>query len=460
MSGKYLVNESTSLITALSTNLKQAQIVIVSLEKGTSQLVSSLQSGDLKGKTYGAARDYVLEVLVPLTKKASDGIEDGFSDLNTYKYEDSQIAHYGNIDVDKLKNERNIKEASKRKVTGQREMLQALPLSALAVATPFAYDTAVKNMFAFEATMNDSIKKIDEKLMAYETFEANTNHLFGDTEATFDALEHALEALENIKISGAGNSLILTMPSNINNLVKKTTESKLISGNNTSIEQKYSDDPEALKNIQNLSSTMGISLEEAEKLYLQFQKLGKDQEEINRIHQMTEEVKLRSGHTDITFEDWMTYYFNVFLIGASFGEAYGYAKALGWGKEFLNWWEAKGTTKPVEKPVQTPKPKLNFEGTPHIHQGKQDKHVENSLNYKQQVSNGKHPSILTADPEQLLHDFAGKGHIDSPTKETVNFGKPIGKFYDVKTGKYEITNRGTIHYDKNGGAHIVPSRPY
>ena len=33
-----------------------------------------------------------------------------------------------------------------------------------------------------------------------------------------------------------------------------------------------------------------------------------------------------------------------------------------------------------------------------IHKGRQDKHIVGTNNYKQQIANGKHPSILTENP--------------------------------------------------------------
>ncbi len=94
-----------------------------------------------------------------------------------------------------------------------------------------------------------------------------------------------------------------------------------------------------------------------------------------------------------------------------------------------------------------------------IHQGKQDKHIEGSNNYNQQVQNGKNPSILTENPNDLLREGIGKGNNHGSVKETVDYGRVIGKFYYPKTGKYYDTSRATIHYDSNGKAHIVPSMP-
>ncbi len=95
-----------------------------------------------------------------------------------------------------------------------------------------------------------------------------------------------------------------------------------------------------------------------------------------------------------------------------------------------------------------------------IHQGKQDKHIEGSNNYNQQVQNGKNPSILTEDPNKLLREGVNKGYVpQGSTKRVVDYGKTIGKYYDEKSGKYYDTTRATIHFDKNGNAHIVPAKP-
>lgn len=39
-------------------------------------------------------------------------------------------------------------------------------------------------------------------------------------------------------------------------------------------------------------------------------------------------------------------------------------------------------------------------GNSQIHQDRQDKHIEGTKNYNQQIANGKNPSILTENPHQ------------------------------------------------------------
>ncbi|MEY8457534.1 T7SS effector LXG polymorphic toxin [Lactococcus ileimucosae] len=234
MGAKYIVSESSSLMRAMETNLRQSQRVTDTLKRATRQLTSSLQSGDLKGKAYGSAKNYVLNVLNPLMNKASEGISDGLADLATYKYEDSQIAHYGNIDVAQLQAEKQTKEEARRRVVSQRESLQTFPLSMLATLSPVAYSGAIFAMNTFEHQMTDSIKDIDEKLLAFESFESNTNALFQDTNAVFEALQRAVNALNSIKISGSGSGLSLSMPSGMGGLVSKMTNSKLGAGDKDS----------------------------------------------------------------------------------------------------------------------------------------------------------------------------------------------------------------------------------
>ncbi|WP_396278801.1 polymorphic toxin type 50 domain-containing protein, partial [Bacillus paralicheniformis] len=60
--------------------------------------------------------------------------------------------------------------------------------------------------------------------------------------------------------------------------------------------------------------------------------------------------------------------------------------------------------------------------------------------------------------QELLDKYADTGDFPRKEREVVDFGHKIGKAYDMKTGKYIVTTRGTIHYSKDG-AHIVPIKP-
>jgi filamentous hemagglutinin len=101
-----------------------------------------------------------------------------------------------------------------------------------------------------------------------------------------------------------------------------------------------------------------------------------------------------------------------------------------------------------------------------IHEDKQGKHIVGHRNYQLQTSSDLQPSILKhQDPEKLLREHAGKGSSNKSFKhgdgykEVVDFKEYIGECFDAEAKQYVPTTRGTIHYDKIGGAHIVPTRP-
>ncbi|MDU0073256.1 T7SS effector LXG polymorphic toxin [Bacillus sp. FSL M8-0052] len=123
----------------------------------------------------------------------------------------------------------------------------------------------------------------------------------------------------------------------------------------------------------------------------------------------------------------------------------------------------KGSKTPSYGKQSIPKgPYREVNGFPaKVKPGAQEKHIPGTPNYKQEVANGKKKSIFYGDnkkAQELLDKYAGKGEILKNGREVVDFGQKIGKAYDMKTGKYIETTRGTIHYSKDG-AHIVPAKP-
>ncbi len=98
---------------------------------------------------------------------------------------------------------------------------------------------------------------------------------------------------------------------------------------------------------------------------------------------------------------------------------------------------------------------------------KQGKHIVGHRNYQDLLIQKKQPSIFShPDPERLLKEYAGTGaavgelEYGAGYKEIVNFKECIGEYYDLNTRVFSQTTRGKIHYDKNGGAHIVPAPPH
>lgn len=103
-----------------------------------------------------------------------------------------------------------------------------------------------------------------------------------------------------------------------------------------------------------------------------------------------------------------------------------------------------------------------------INPGRQDKHIQGTNNYIQELKQGRYKSYLLegVDPQQLVDKYAGTGELRRVgkigkwiNKEFIEADENIGYWVYEETGKGHITNRFTISYSKEKGTHIVPARP-
>lgn len=97
-----------------------------------------------------------------------------------------------------------------------------------------------------------------------------------------------------------------------------------------------------------------------------------------------------------------------------------------------------------------------------IKRGLQDKHIEGTKNYLQEIAKGRYPSILTADPSDLIRRTALEGKIimrngSWDRKEYIRDVHPVGFCVNQNTGEKTITYSATLHFS-NGGVHIVPRK--
>ena len=148
--------------------------------------------------------------------------------------------------------------------------------------------------------------------------------------------------------------------------------------------------------------------------------------------------------------------------------ALGAAEAVGLGGLALKAKLPKGANANEKLPIvgetkgyRTTKVNLN---NLEIEISKQNKHLENTNEYKVSLANGQQKSIITVSLDSLkgyvgTGQQVGKTEIGLPgSKERVNFNKNIGIYIDPVTGNQTPTTMGIIHYSKNG-YHVVPAKP-
>lgn len=97
-----------------------------------------------------------------------------------------------------------------------------------------------------------------------------------------------------------------------------------------------------------------------------------------------------------------------------------------------------------------------------IKQGLQDKHIEGTKNYRQEIAAGRHPSILTTDPVELLYRTIYRGKLILrkgawDQREYIKDTVPIGFCVDQFSGERFSTDSGTVHFSVDG-VHIVPRK--
>ncbi len=94
-----------------------------------------------------------------------------------------------------------------------------------------------------------------------------------------------------------------------------------------------------------------------------------------------------------------------------------------------------------------------------LHKDRQGKHIRGSFNFD--PTRGE----LTADPEELIKLYAGKGEPIRaksgawPERERFTHTSSIGIYRNKNTGYTTFTNNGIFHYSKDKGIHITPANP-
>jgi HK97 family phage portal protein len=95
----------------------------------------------------------------------------------------------------------------------------------------------------------------------------------------------------------------------------------------------------------------------------------------------------------------------------------------------------------------------------------QKKHKLGSAEYNKELAKGNLPSyteMSNMEIQRIINEKSLTGLVrkgtDGQFREIITLENDFGMFGDRRTGKYIKTNRGTIHYSKNG-THLVPAPP-
>ena len=170
-------------------------------------MVASLESGELQGAAYTAGKGLFTEIIIPAIKKLQEAIDDIQGELASYKSADSEVAGYGELDLDLLKEQLKIKNEQLAKVEKQIADNQDFFRNAGALLTGKLGDLLSQTSALMEAEtqLNIGIREIQEKIDKLEWFVAQVSQYFSDSLQVWGLAIQGASQLSQILLDSDGN---------------------------------------------------------------------------------------------------------------------------------------------------------------------------------------------------------------------------------------------------------------
>ena len=207
MGVKYSATDSAQLIQAMASNLQLANQVTDRLSSGCDHLISSLESGELQGAAYTAGKGLFTEVIIPAIKKLQEAVDDIQGELDSYKSADTEVAGYGELDLDLLKEQLKVKKEQLEKVEKQIADNQDFFRNVGALVTGQLGNLLSQNsaLMEVETQLNIGIREIQEKIDKLEWFVAQVSQYFSDSLQVLGLAIQGATQLSQVLVDSSGN---------------------------------------------------------------------------------------------------------------------------------------------------------------------------------------------------------------------------------------------------------------
>lgn len=207
MGVKYSAADSAQLIQAMTSNLQVANQVTDRLSSGCDHLIASLESGELQGAAYTAGKGLFTEVIIPAIKKLQEAIDDIQGELSSYKSADTEVAKYGELDLELLKEQLKIKQEMLEKTQAQLAEYQSLSRRISDGFTGKLADNLSKTIALTEVEnqLNIGIQEIQEKIDKLEWFVAQVSQYFTDSLQVLNLAIQGATQLSQVLVDSEGN---------------------------------------------------------------------------------------------------------------------------------------------------------------------------------------------------------------------------------------------------------------
>lgn len=204
---KYSSSESSLLIEAMNSNIEIANVITDRLSSGSDHLISVLESGKLQGAAYTAGKNLFSEIIIPSIKKLQSAIDDIQTELSSYKSADAVISGFGELDLDDLKTQKEIREKQLAEVKSQireNEKLRSI-LGALGTGNLGNHISKNNALHELEYQLQMGIDELKDKIEKLEWFVLQVSQYFSDSlQVLFLAIQGATQ-LSKIIVDNNGN---------------------------------------------------------------------------------------------------------------------------------------------------------------------------------------------------------------------------------------------------------------
>nr|WP_255297037.1 EndoU domain-containing protein [Streptococcus sanguinis] len=161
----------------------------------------------MQGAAYTAGKGLFTEVIIPAIKKLQEAIDDIQGELSSYKSADTEVAKYGELDLDLLKEQLKIKQEMLEKTKVQLAEYQSLSRRISDGFTGKLADNFSKtiSLTEVENQLNIGIREIEEKIDKLEWFVAQVSQYFADSLQVLGLAIQGATQLSQVLVDSEGN---------------------------------------------------------------------------------------------------------------------------------------------------------------------------------------------------------------------------------------------------------------
>ncbi|GHU38827.1 hypothetical protein FACS1894192_11330 [Bacilli bacterium] len=200
----YNPSESGELVSNFQANLTSCEQVIADLKKGNNHLIGILNSKQLGGAAFDAGLAMFSQLVIPTVNKVDISIQDIKTKLQ--QFSQYTAAAGGEIlDEDKLNQQLEELRRQQASLTSQIHVYQnqaRFSDEPDMAAMCYSYANDLSN---FMGTVQDDIRKVEEKLKKLHELDMKTSSLFSEAQNEIQNLATAILAINSVNFDSSGN---------------------------------------------------------------------------------------------------------------------------------------------------------------------------------------------------------------------------------------------------------------